>query len=91
MTVPAIQLSAFIKEQSIHEIDYLKIDVEGAEYASLFGDYAPWDTPIHCLVAEIDRLPRCGEPFQQLISLLRCRFKKVHENTSSDYPLFVCY
>lgn len=91
VTVQAIRLSTFMRQECIKQIDYLKIDIEGGEFDMLLGDVDLWNTPIKCLVAEIDRKPRGGGSFDSMINLLRNKFRSVQEKKrNSDYPLFVC-
>lgn len=73
----------------IDKIDFLKIDVEGAEYDILLGDKALWDIPIRNLVVEVDRAPRDPRyTISALLDLLRKKFQSVSIG-SGDYPLII--
>jgi FkbM family methyltransferase len=90
VSVPAEPLSVTLGKLGVDGIDFLKIDVEGAEYDILLGDCDLWSTPIRHLVVEVDRSPRDERySFEQLMALLRARFAST-EVGSGKYPLVRC-
>ena len=91
VTVPSRLLSHSLHELNITAIDFLKLDVEGAEYDILLGDDELWSSiSIRTLAVEMDRQPRDARyKFGDLCNLLRSRFRSVTE-TGSNYPLVVC-
>jgi FkbM family methyltransferase len=89
VTVPAVKLSDVFKD--IPAVDFLKVDVEGAEYDILLGDSALWDTQINALAVEVDRSPRDDRyRFDDIIDMLRRRFSDVTQLGHAEYPVFVC-
>ena len=53
--VPCGRLSRCLCERGIRRVDFLKVDIEGAEYEMLIEDEPLWDTEIRALVVEVDR------------------------------------
>lgn len=90
--VDARPLSAELKSRNIHSLDFLKIDVEGAEYDILLGDKALWDIAIKSLVVEVDERPRDERyKLHDMELLLRERFHSVRKTKEhSLYPVFIC-
>ncbi len=90
--VPTVVLSRFLGDAGIRRIDFLKIDVEGAEYDILLGDPNLLDLDIKCLAVEVDRFPRDGRyQFQSMLDRLRARFGTVVvRKQHSDFPLLIC-
>lgn len=87
VSVRAEPLSTTLAARSIDQIDFLKIDVEGAEYDILLGDKALWNLRIKNLVVEADRFPRDQRySFDDLLSFMRASFGKVVVG-SGNYPL----
>jgi FkbM family methyltransferase len=90
VSVPSEPLSATLRKHGIEQIDFLKVDVEGAEYDILLGDGELWAIPIRNLVVEVDRSPRDKRyELEQMLSLLRLKFRSV-EVGQGTYPLVTC-
>lgn len=90
VSVPAEPLSATLGVLGVDRIDFLKIDVEGAEYDVLLGDRDLWSIPIRHLLVEVDRSPRDHRySFEQLISHMKAKFQAVTVG-SGKYPLVAC-
>jgi len=90
--VPALRLSQFIKKSGINRVDFLKIDVEGAEYEILLDDSELWTaTTIACLAVETDRTPRNTKyQYSDMLRELSDRFQVVTERKmESSFPLLV--
>ena len=94
LQVPTVRLSDFILGEAIERVDFLKIDIEGAEYAVLLGDQRLLELDIRSLVAEVDRSPRDSRySFGGLIEALRACYAvvEVREGSAgSEYPLVRC-
>lgn len=90
--VPTVLLSRFLKHADIRSIDFLKVDVEGAEYDVLLGDAELLDLDINCLVVEVDRVARDKKyDFRSMVQKLRGKFRTVIERKQdSDFPLLIC-
>lgn len=93
VTVPTVILSRLLTNAGIRSIDFLKIDVEGAEYDILLGDTELLRFDIKCLVVEVDRSPRDTRyEFPFLLHRLRDKFSTVLERKPhSGFPLLICY
>lgn len=91
--VDAMSLSSFCKDHHIDGIDFLKIDIEGAEYDAILGDRHIFDIPIREMVLEVDRNPRDRRyAFTDLLEWLRDYYHSVTlaYPGSRDYPLVHC-
>jgi FkbM family methyltransferase len=91
--VDAIRLSSFCGDHCIDVIDFLKIDIEGAEYEAILGDRHIFDIPIREIVLEVDRNPRDHRyAFPDLLQCLRDHYHSVTlaYPGSEDYPLVRC-
>jgi FkbM family methyltransferase len=93
--VRSMRMSQFLRAEGISHIDFLKVDVEGAEYDILLGDPAIWSVAtIKCLAVEVDRNPRDNRySFAALLALLKSRFRYVTEVEKDgrwEYPVFIC-
>jgi FkbM family methyltransferase len=90
VSVRSEPLSTTLRACNIGFIDFLKVDVEGAEYDILLGDPPLWQTPIRHLVAEVDRAPRDERySFDQLERFMRTKFKSVQIG-GGNFPLMIC-
>jgi FkbM family methyltransferase len=91
--VSTVLLSRFLKHADIGCIDFLKVDVEGAEYDILLGDAELLSLDIRCLVVEVDRVPRDKRyEFRALVQKLQGKFRTVIERKQdSDFPLLICH
>lgn len=90
VSVRAEPLSATLKAMSLNRIDFLKVDVEGAEYDILLGDKPLWDIKIGALVVEVDRTPRDTRyAMRDLVDFLKARFQLVNVGTG-HFPLVTC-
>ncbi len=91
--VDSINLSAFCKREGVQKIDFLKMDIEGAEYDAILGDSDFFEVPIKELVIEVDRQPRDQRyTYQDLINCLKCHYRsiKVVAHADLNYPLVYC-
>ena len=90
--VSTVRLSRFLKQADIRCVDFLKVDVEGAEYDVLLGDAELLNLDIKCLVVEVDRVPRDETyEFRSLVERLRGKFRTVIERKQdSAFPLLIC-
>ena len=90
VSVPAEPLSTKLRNRGISQIDFLKVDVEGAEYDILLGDSLLWDQKIRSLIVEADRAPRDARySIKELVEFLNSKFRSVSVG-SGDYPLITC-
>jgi FkbM family methyltransferase len=93
VSVDTMNLSSFRKFHGIREIDYLKIDIEGAEYDVVLGDPEFFAAPIHHLVMELDREPRDRRyTFDELLNCLKRHYGSVSVTCPGwqEYPLVHC-
>ena len=91
--VEGISLSLFCQRENIQSIDYLKMDIEGAEYDTILGDLDFFKIKIDEMVIEVDRHPRDSRyKFEDLLKCLRSRYASVKIGIvgSADYPLLYC-
>jgi hypothetical protein len=90
VSVPAEKLSTTLGSRQIKQLDFLKVDVEGAEYDILLGDKDLWNTPISTLIVEADRTPRDARySMNDLVELLKSKFRSVSIG-NGNYPLITC-
>lgn len=90
VSVHAEPLSATLRNRGIGQIDFLKIDVEGAEYDIILGDKALFEFKIGAMIVEADRSPRDSQyTMRELLDSLRARFRSVSVG-SGNYPLVTC-
>jgi FkbM family methyltransferase len=91
VSVKAEPLSTTLRTRGINQIDFLKIDVEGAEYDILLGDTPLWDNlKIGSMIVEVDRTPRDHRySMNELTDFLRKKFRSVSVGPG-DYPLVTC-
>jgi hypothetical protein len=83
-------LSETLRARRIDRIDFLKVDVEGAEYDILLGDKKLWNLPIANLIVEVDRTPRDARySWDDLVSFLKTKFVNISFGTG-NYPLVTC-
>jgi FkbM family methyltransferase len=87
--VESLSLTSFCRKTGITEIDFLKIDIEGAEYDLIMGDPDFFTIPIREIIMEVDKVPRCRKwSFDEILCCLRARYSSVTiTNPQSDYPL----
>jgi FkbM family methyltransferase len=86
-------LATFCSEHNIAAIDYLKMDIEGAEYSTILDAPDFFSVPAQTAVIEVDREPRGGKhTFTQLIDALDTHYHKLQVIESRDpaYPLVYC-
>jgi len=93
VSVSTIKFSTFCKTNSLKYIDYLKMDIEGAEYAAILGDSSFFDIPIKEIIIEVHKsLGDNKYTFNQLIEHLKTRYSIVRILTSAwpECPLIHC-
>ena len=91
--VNASTFSAVCTVNEIREIDYLKMDIEGAEYDAILGDTRFFRVPIHEAVIEVDRTSRSSQhTVKDLLDLLAVHFRTVRVRGGGDneYPILHC-
>ena len=85
-SVPTLSLKAFIHQYKLEQIDFLKLDCEGAEYPILLTAEAPELALIQTISLEFHDLPRQGYTSLQLIRHLEKHdFQIVKYHHDSDY------
>jgi len=93
ITVNTINLSTFCRENNITKIDFLKIDIESAEYDLILGDKNFFRVPIEAIVMEVDKNPRdIRYRFDDLIECLSKHYRsvKILSPGWKEYPLLRC-
>ena len=90
--VDAANLTLFCKEHHLEKIDYLKVDIEGAEYDFILGDRDFFRNEIEEMAVEVDRDPRDKRYFyDDLIRVLKQNYRLVRVGSlPSEYPLLYC-
>lgn len=86
-------LATFCIEHNISDIDFLKIDIEGAEYEAILDSNDFFKVPTHAAAIEVDRNPRSGQyTFAYFVDTLKANYKNVQILESGDaaYPLVLC-
>jgi hypothetical protein len=79
-----------LRAKGVNRINFLKVDIEGAEYDVLLGDKALWQMTLENLFVEADRTPRDTRySFDELLSFLKDKFSQISV-TDGDYPLISC-
>ena len=90
MHVDTINISTFCEKYKIKKIDFLKIDIEGAEYDVILGDPDLFNVPVREIVLEADRNPRDEKyKFHDLINYLKSHYYSVKVG-EGEYPLVHC-
>jgi len=95
ITIKTISMSEFLQKNNIEKINFLKLDVEGAEYDIILNDDFISKYPINYLVVEVTKkVPKNIEhTYDDLTSYLRKHFKRVSiwkPSESSVYPVLIC-
>lgn len=86
-TVQAITFSDIIAEHALTQIDFLKVDVEGAEFDILFACSAEILAKIRRMVIEYHEFERGGRTHRDLVNLLTSHgFKVVVEKAIFPQP-----
>lgn len=90
--VDQIKLSDFSKREQLKEIDFLKMDIEGAEYAAVLDDKNFFSIPIREIVVEADVSFKKKHHFADLKHFLAQKYKKISTYYPGDkeYPLIHC-
>lgn len=90
--VDATNLSLFCKKYNLEKIDYLKVDIEGAEYDFILGDRDFFHNGVERMTVEVDKQPRDKRySFDDLINKIKENYATVQTSLVSDlYPLLYC-
>lgn len=80
--VQGIDLTSFMQEQKINQIDVLKVDIEGAEVELFQGNYDYWLRRTRILIIELHETlrPGCEKMFYEAINTISHRLERSGEN-----------
>ena len=90
--IDTINISTFCKNHGIKKIDFLKVDIEGAEYDVFLGDRDIFNVSIREIIVEVDRNPRDEKyKFNDLVNYMKNFYYNVKIIGAGDYSLVHCY
>ena len=90
--VESVNLTRFCENFNIEKIDYLKIDIEGAEYDLILGDNTFFKNQIIKMTVELDKSPRDRRyNYEDLIKKMKKHYHSIRIVSKSEfYPLLYC-
>jgi hypothetical protein len=92
-TVRAVTFYGFCQQEKIEAVDFMKIDIEDAEYDFVLGNRNFFEVPVKEIAMEVGKYPRDKRyKFEDLVDALEKRYRDVRISYPGweEYPMVYC-